>query len=324
MLAYDPRGRTISGASLVPGRPPVREPQEMKITAANASIALCLVALCATRGGAQNLMAHNAPVSSDSALSNTQVQPSDSTPPWITRRELIGAGLSVLATIAVSPLDKPVANELQEQRWQGNEALHSTTQALAFAGGPGPFYVGVGFFALGKLARAPGLAAAGEHITESVLLAASLTALGKGIAGRALPGVQTSESFEWARGFHRGNGPFVSFPSGHTAAAFALASSLTEESEAWHPGAGRYVGPASYALASAIGLARLYQHVHWVSDLPLAAAIGTWSGLSVESHVHRHGRGSAIKRIAASATVQRAPGGETMVGVSMAFGGAGQ
>ncbi len=245
----------------------------------------------------------------------------DSSPPWVTKRELLGAGLSVLATIAVSPLDKPVANELQEARWQKDEPLHSASQAFAFAGGPGPFFLGAGFFAVGRITGAPALSDAGAHITEAVVLAAGITALGKGIAGRALPGVQTSESFEWARGFHRGNGPFVSFPSGHTAAGFAMASALTEEAGAWRPGLEHFVGPAAYLTASAIGLARLYQHVHWVSDLPLAAAIGTWSGLAVESHVHRRRRGGTVTRIVEAATVQRTSNGGTLIGMSIPFGG---
>lgn len=245
---------------------------------------------------------------------------SDSTPPWVTRRDFVGAGIAVLATIAVAPLDKPVASELQGARWQNDAPLHNASEILAFAGGPGPFLLGAGFFAAGRLTGFPSLADAGVHLTESVLLAASLTGLGKGISGRALPGVKTSENFEWARGFHKGNGPFVSFPSGHTAAGFAMAATLTEEASAWRPGLEHYVGPVAYAAASAIGLARLYQHVHWVSDLPLAAAIGTWSGLAVESHVHRRQSSNAIERIIESATVERTSNGGTLVGLSIPFG----
>ncbi len=289
-----------------------------------------VICILLTGVGASAAMAM--PVRAQSATSNgmhdsTEVvtfQPqtrSDSSPSWVTKRELLGAGISILASIAVAPLDRPVAGEMQDPGWQKDEPLRSASQALAFAGGPGPFILGAGFFTVGKLANSPILSGAGAHITESVLLAAALTGLGKGITGRALPGVKTSENFQWGRGFHSGNGPFVSFPSGHTAAAFATASALTEEAAEWRPGLERYVGPAAYFTASAIGLARLYQHVHWVSDLPLAAAIGTWSGLSVESHVHHGRHSSVVKQIVASTTVQRTPAGGTMVGWSMPFVG---
>jgi len=289
-----------------------------------AVIAITMLAFPAANARAQSLASDDTPAanllaaSSDSATSASRTNV-DSTPPWITKRELLGGGISVLATIAVAPLDKPVASELQEAGWQKDEPLHSASQVLAFAGGPGPFLVGAGFIAAGHLGGSPGLSGAGTHITEAVLLAAGVTALGKGIAGRALPGVKTSENFEWARGFHRGNGPFVSFPSGHTAAAFAMASALTGETAAWRPGLVRYVGPFAYATASAIGFARLYQHVHWVSDLPLAAAIGTWSGLSVESHVHRNGKRGAIGRIAQCAMLQPSAEGGMLVGLSLPF-----
>lgn len=281
-------------------------------------VAICLIAVPAMRARAQKT------AGSDSVSTSTDSASADSAPPWITKRELLGGGISVLATIAVAPLDKPVSAELQEPGWQKDEPLHSASQVLAFAGGPGPFLLGAGFIAAGRLAGNPGLYSAGTHITEAVLLAASVTALGKGIAGRALPGVKTSENFEWARGFHRGNGPFVSFPSGHTAAAFAMASALTGETAAWHPGLARYVGPFAYTTASAIGFARLYQHVHWMSDLPLAAAIGTWSGLSVESHVHRNGKHGAIGRIAQCAMLQPSPEGGMLVGLSLPFSASGR
>ncbi len=245
--------------------------------------------------------------------------PADSGETWITRRELVGAGVAILATVAVAPLDRPVSGELQEPRWQKNEALHSVSQALAFGGGPGPFILGAGFFAVGKATGSHALASAGAHVTESVLLAATITALGKGVAGRALPGVQTSEEFEWGRGFHHGNGPFVSFPSGHTAAAFAMASALTGEANNWRPGLRRYVAPVSYLAATAIGVARLYQNVHWVSDLPLAAAIGTWAGLTVENRAHMARSRRAIERVAASATIARSADGRTIVAWRLPF-----
>ncbi|HXN75058.1 MAG TPA: phosphatase PAP2 family protein, partial [Gemmatimonadaceae bacterium] len=86
--------------------------------------------------------------------------------------------------------------------------------------------------------------------------------------------------------FHDGNGPFVSFPSGHAAASFAMASVLTGELDLWRPGIGRFVGPIAYTGAGLVGLARMYQNVHWASDLPLAAAIGTWSGLTIVARSH--------------------------------------
>lgn len=274
-------------------------------------IAIALPALLATEASAQSAQADS---SAAGAVSRGR---SDSTPPWITKREIAWLGASVIATLAVAPLDRPVAGEMGESDWRRDERLRSASQVLAFTGGPGPFFLGAGMFAAGELGGSSQLAGSGERVTESVLLAAAITGIGKGIAGRALPGVKTSEEFQWGRGFHSGNGPFVAFPSGHTAAAFAMAAALTDEAGGWRQGLDSYVGPVAYGTATAVALARVYQRVHWMSDLPLAVAIGTWSGLSVESHSHYMRHRSAIRRLAAATIVARTADGHTLVGWSM-------
>jgi membrane-associated phospholipid phosphatase len=210
------------------------------------------------------------------------------TRPWLTETDLMVGALAVLATVVIAPLDDRAARALQQQALQRNDDLQHTARQLSFLGGPGPFVFGAGLFAAGRISRMPGLADAGLQLTEAVLLAASVTGLGKGISGRALPSVNVSNSddFQFGRGFHEGNGPYVSFPSGHAAASFAMAAVLTSEADRWRPGLARIIGPIAYGGAGLVGLARMYQNVHWASDLPLAAAIGTWSGLTVVARSH--------------------------------------
>jgi membrane-associated phospholipid phosphatase len=210
------------------------------------------------------------------------------TRPWVTKHDAAAGALAVLATLAIAPLDARTARELQEQRFQRSDDLQHTANDLAFLGGPGPFVIGAGLYAAGRLTRMPRLAGGALHMTEAVLLAASITGLGKGISGRALPSVNDSnpENFQFGRGFHDGNGPFVSFPSGHAAASFAMAATLTSEVELWRPGLARIIGPIAYGSAGLVGLARMYQNDHWASDLPLAMAIGTWSGLTIVARSH--------------------------------------
>jgi membrane-associated phospholipid phosphatase len=207
---------------------------------------------------------------------------------WVTKHDAAAGALAVLATLAIAPLDARTARELQEQRFQRSDDLQHTAHDLAFLGGPGPFVIGAGLYAAGRLTRMPRLASGALHMTEAVLLAASITGLGKGISGRALPSVNDSnpQNFQFGRGFHDGNGPFVSFPSGHAAASFAMAAALTSEADQWRPGLGRIIGPIAYGSAGLVGLARMYQNDHWASDLPLAMAIGTWSGLTVVARSH--------------------------------------
>ncbi len=60
-----------------------------------------------------------------------------------------------------------------------------------------------------------------------------------------------------------------SFPSNHTSAAFALATSLTMKYHKW------YIIVPSYAWASSIGFARMNLGVHYTSDVVAGAALGS-------------------------------------------------
>ncbi|MDR0962039.1 MAG: phosphatase PAP2 family protein, partial [Mediterranea sp.] len=67
-----------------------------------------------------------------------------------------------------------------------------------------------------------------------------------------------------------GRGSRNSFPSGHTATAFMGAELLRLEYGTW-------AGVAGYSLASAIGVARIYNGRHWVSDVLVGSGVGILS-----------------------------------------------
>ncbi len=66
-------------------------------------------------------------------------------------------------------------------------------------------------------------------------------------------------------------GGSYSFPSGHTSAAFCTATSLSLYFRKW------YVVVPSYVWASSIGYARMYQGVHYPSDVLAGAVVGAGS-----------------------------------------------
>ncbi len=75
-----------------------------------------------------------------------------------------------------------------------------------------------------------------------------------------------------------------SFPSGHTATAFALACWL------WlmlHKTRYRWVGWVGWGLACCIGLSRIYRGVHYPSDVLAGALIGILWGLIAYSWLNR-------------------------------------
>lgn len=64
-----------------------------------------------------------------------------------------------------------------------------------------------------------------------------------------------------------------SFPSGHTATAFMAATMLTKE----YGYKSKWVGFGSYAVASSVGLMRMANNRHWLSDVMVGAGIGVIS-----------------------------------------------
>ncbi len=68
----------------------------------------------------------------------------------------------------------------------------------------------------------------------------------------------------------------LSFPSGHTATAFALASSLST-----YYSDKKWVGLVLYPLAAITGWSRIYDNEHWFSDVAVGAAIGYFIGRTV-------------------------------------------
>jgi PAP2 superfamily protein len=63
---------------------------------------------------------------------------------------------------------------------------------------------------------------------------------------------------------------YLSFPSGHTAHAFASAEFLRQEYRDVSP----FYGIAGYALAAGTGYLRMYNNRHWLSDVATGAGIG--------------------------------------------------
>ncbi|HEY4002188.1 MAG TPA: phosphatase PAP2 family protein, partial [Candidatus Xenobia bacterium] len=113
----------------------------------------------------------------------------------------------------------------------------------------------------------PTTLAATSDAAKAVLNAGINVQLLKTLFGRGNPNI----------GADQGNfrGPTLtsghdSFPSGHTATAFAMATAL-----------GHYYPkkkPLFYTLAGVVGLSTLAAHIHWASDVYAGALLGIWSG----------------------------------------------
>ena len=206
-----------------------------------------------------------------------------------TWRDAVLAAAFAGTTIAMFPIDRATANELQDSTTQANRFLKNASRGVQYVADPGSVIIGVSMYGVGRLAGWRDVADLGLHGTEAVVLSGAVTALIKGLAGRARPYVSldtNARDFRLARGFNQGG--YQSFPSGHTSAAFAAASVVTSESQRWWPHETWLVAPAMYGGATLVGLSRMYNNAHWASDVVLGAAIGTFSGIKVVRYSHGH------------------------------------
>lgn len=84
---------------------------------------------------------------------------------------------------------------------------------------------------------------------------------------------------------------YTSFPSGHTAQAFAAAAMLSEEYGYRY----KWVPYLSYGLASTVGILRMANNKHYLSDVLVAAGIGILSTKAAYwTHQYKWGHKNAV------------------------------
>jgi len=180
---------------------------------------------------------------------------------WDTRDWLLFGGVAAgIGTVAV--FDQDIQRAVQRSR---NGTLDSVANAVQPFGNEyapavlGAFYAGGELFKDSRL-KVVALDGAAASIIASGLI---LQPLKYGI-GRSRPGANAG-----AYTFHPLSGA-DSFPSGHTTEAFVLATVIAEHYDSI------WIKAASYAVASAVGWARLNNNEHWSSDVLAGAALGTF------------------------------------------------
>ncbi len=200
--------------------------------------------------------------------------PRDSNRNFGLRELAIGvAGLAV-----VTAIDPVIARDLHTGTSAGT--LQFDRQLDRFGDPTGTIPIIGGIALTGLITRNRALTRAAIRATESVVLADLLTEGSKYVVGRTRPGVDPDlDGYD----FHAFNGSSPSFPSGHSANAFALASSLSDA-------IGRkWATVGLFAIATGTAWARLSEQQHWLSDVIAGAAVGVGSAKFVEGKVHIFG-----------------------------------
>jgi membrane-associated phospholipid phosphatase len=168
------------------------------------------------------------------------------------------AGLSVLMM-----LDQPVQRFAVDNSGPGADHVASTVRHY---GQPEVYgTVTLGLLAAGLATGHSEITRSGGRLALSLVLAGVATEAGKELLGRPRPG----QSLD-ADGFSPFSGQ-VSFPSGHTAMSFALATSLADDIH--RP----LVSVGLYGMATAVGWSRINDNAHWLSDVAAGALVGITS-----------------------------------------------
>lgn len=210
-------------------------------------------------------------------------------------------GIVLGGTSALFLADKEIRNFAQSNQSGVASRFASVGN---FIGDPINIYPAIGAFYLygsladdGKARRVSLLAL--ESLTISNVFQAGI----KTVAGRHRPDLGHSPS-TW-------DGPTSSdsnssFSSGHTSAAFSVATVVAEEYK--HK---PYAAPVAYGLASLTALARIYSDRHWSSDVFFGAALGHFVSKAVLNY---HKEDKKVSRVSILPQV-----GKEMTGVTVNY-----
>ena len=214
------------------------------------------------------------------AAATAQDSPVSAKPPTrslISWQESAGAGALLVAGFAADP---SLRDFVQDHR-------SGTTNRLADLGDLfGNKFVVVPALGLGllggKLLHRDGVFRASLKAGEAAALASAVNGLLKVGFGRGRPLDRPGDP-DFFRPFTLSDN---SFPSGHTALAFSMATALAAQTH--H----RWTHLALFSLAGLTGLARLNDDKHWASDVIAGAAIGILAGRWVSRRKSREERGA--------------------------------
>jgi len=153
------------------------------------------------------------------------------------------------------------------------ESWDRTGKAVEKLGGTASVLIAGGTYIAGVAFKDPEVRATGIDLMVTMGIAElMLTIPLQVVVGRSRPSDEKG-----THDFH----PFTgghSFPSGHTTQAFALASVISEHAD--RP----WVTGLSYGLAGLVGLARMEQRGHFMSDVVASGLIGTFVGKTVVAY----------------------------------------
>jgi hypothetical protein len=237
---------------------------------------------------------------------------------FFTRHDAILTVAAVAGTVFLSQYDERIARWAGSPDVQGDQTRHDRVDALTHVNETPLTIAAILTYGVGRLGRWKTVTDIGLHVTEAMVLTDVTSELIRGPIGRKRPRVANGDAFVFQ--FWRGFTDFGNraFPSLHSAAAFAMASSVTGEMWERDPKAARIVGPVLYTAALVPGLTRIYLDQHWASDIASGAFVGSLLGAKVVHYAHSHNQ-SKLDRVLMGAMILPNGSGGVLVTESLAW-----
>lgn len=195
---------------------------------------------------------------------------------WDKEEWAVATGV-VTITALLMRYDDRIRDFFQENKNEFTQGLAE----IAEMGGDENTVIGVGAaYLVGTILKNPKLKKASVLAFSSLLISGALTEGAKYLAGRERP---NKGGDQWQFHGPQFGGSHMSFPSGHTTAAFALAASFSTVYDS------KIVKILAYTAATLVGLSRIHDNKHWASDVFMGAVIGTATGVFVtKKHLNTH------------------------------------
>jgi membrane-associated phospholipid phosphatase len=202
----------------------------------------------------------------------------------------IGA-FAVATTGAILFADKPVYRLAIQVR--SNKSVVSASTYVTNFGGLYEAYTLAALGAYGLIFKKDKEQTTTLLATQAYITAAAIETALKYLTGRQRPSYYNPVTGLNNHTFHgpfyhflkSDNSSYESFPSGHTTVAFAAATVFAMEYKETP-----IVPIIAYSAATAIGLSRIVQNQHWISDVMVGAALGFLSGRQVVNNYHRYSK----------------------------------
>ncbi len=232
---------------------------------------------------------------------------------FFVKRDLIASGIAFTASVAVSSFDLRIAHWARSKEVQADSSRYDKVTTATRINETPLTIAAFATWGIGRLAHSETTADIGLHTFEALVLTTGISEVLRGTIGRTRPREAPEDPFLFKPGKGFTQFETRSYPSLHTAAAFATATALVGEIHLRRPEATKWAAPLLYTAAMVPGLTRIYLDQHGASDVVAGGFVGALLGSRVVSYAHSHRRNRLDRALLAINVVPDGHGGTLVV-----------